>query len=309
MKTTNIPVTSNQTTRPIQLVEAVADYQEPLIISVYGAPGTGKSRLLGTAPGVGLLATENKARQTVIKTAAEFGRTVVMPDVSLNRTANPMLLASLPQTCIVLGDAVHKNWTAGAIQDEMQKIAKTITLTSPPPTCCQRHYFRWAVNRTKETGYRMLEDDRIKTIGVDTFGAFVDDVSYANYGITGVIDPKEFGFAPREDMIKEIREWLNNMSTKNLVLTHHSKEVWKDGKPTNKTQPDGKFSKIGHYTSVACEMIVTDQEFGAGRYVLKTKDCQANASIIGLELLADEEITFQNLAMQVYPESDPDFWA
>lgn len=300
----------------VGLVEADLDsYQEPLVVGLFGAPGSGKSRLLGTAPGaIGLIPTESKARQTVLKIAKEFGKKVILPaidgvETSLIRTANPMMLASLPQSCIVIGDALHKNMSPGAIQDEMQEIAASITVTSPHPTCCQRHYYRWHVNRVKHVAYCMLADSRIRTIGIDTFGTFVDDVSMANYGITGVIDPKEFGFAPREDMVKEIREFMNNMSQKNLVLTHHQKDVWKDGKPTNKQQVDGKFNKIGHYTSVMAQMVRNDK---AGEddptYVMKIHDCQANAEIIGDDLLTDENITFQNLAMCVYPDSDDSNW-
>lgn len=313
MKTIPVRPAAHAAVPPIRLIDAPDVYQAPIVVSSYGTPGSGKSRLIGTAPGsIGLLPTESKSKQTVLAIAREFGRHVILPDIDLNRTANPMLLAAIPQSCIVVGDAAHKNWSGGQIQDAMQAISKTITLTSAPPDCCQRHYYRWHVNRVKAVSYQMLADDRIRTIAVDTFGTFVDDVSYANYGVTGVIDPKEFGFAPREDMNKEIREWLNNMSVKNLVLTHHSGDVWKDGKPLKgKTKPASAFGKIGHFTSIMVEQARDDDadlDKGEPKYILRVKDCQANASIIGLDLLFDEGITFQNLALQVYPESDPDFW-
>lgn len=298
-------------TGQIKLVEAAMDYQEPLVISTYGGPGSGKSRLAGTAPGaIGLIPTERKSRQTVLRTAAEFGRKVIVPEIDLIRTDNPMLLGMMAQSCVVVGDDKHKNWTPGQIQDEMQRLSALIKLDSARPSCCQRHYFRWHVQRVKSVAFRMADDPSIRTIVIDTFGALVDDISYANYGITGVIDPKEFGFAPREDMNKEVREFLNCISHKNLVLTHHSSDVWKDGKPTNQTKPMSAFSKIGHYTSVMLEQVRNDKVAGdgAGRYVCRVKDCQANASIIGLDLLMDEDVSFATLAQQVYPESDPGFW-
>lgn len=295
----------------------LTSYQEPLVVGIFGGPGSGKSRFLASAPGdIGLIPTESKSRQTVLHDAAEFGKQVILPsingkEVSLIRTANPMMLASIPQTCIVIGDEKHKGWTAGALQDEMQKIAESITITSPAPECCQRHYYRWHVNRVKHFAYLMLDHPTIRTIGFDTFGTFVDDVSYANYGITGVIDPKEYGFAPREDMIKEIREFLNNMSRKNLVLTHHSKGVWRDGKPVaGKTQEDGKFSKLGHYVAVMVEMTRDDKKKlgDEGYYTMKVKDCQANPVLIGEDVLKDVDITFADLAMKVYPDSDEMNW-
>ena len=310
MKTTNIPQSMTGSGSPIRLVTATGGYQEPLIVCTYGTPGSGKSRLAGTAPGtIGLIPTERKSRQTVLKTAEEFGRKVIMPEIDLIRTDNPMLLGQMPQSCIVIGDAQHKGWTAGQIQDEMQEMAQKIKIDGPAPTCCQRHKFRHHVNRVKSVAFRMAAMDEIKTIVIDTFGALVEDFSYANYGVTGVIDPKEFGFAPREDMNKEVREFLNNITVKNLVLTHHSADVWKEGKPTKLTKPMSMFSKIGHYVSVMLEQKRNDKVgLGEGRYVVEVKDCQANASLIGLELLYDENIRFDQLATAVYPDTELEYW-
>lgn len=302
------------------VVADLDDKRLAMVVAVFGGPGVGKSRMLSSAPGaIGLIATESKSRATVLRDAKKFKKQVILPsmngeEISLIRTANPLMLASIPQSCIVIGDALHKNMKPGEIQDEMQEISAKITITSEHPTCCQRHYYRWHVNRVKHFSYLMLEDPRVRTIGVDTFGTFVDDVSMANYGVTGVIDPSEYGFAPREDMNKEIREWLNNMSQKNLVLTHHSKGVWKDGKPVvGKTQQDGKFSKLGHFSTVLIEMVRDDRadveaDDYTGKYVVKVRDCQESPELIGEDLLADGAITFSNLALQVFPDSEPEDW-
>lgn len=304
-------------TEKMGLVKAPATCQDPLVVGVYGGPGAGKSRFCATAPGaIGWIATESKSRQTGIKEAARLGKELYLPSIdgkemSLIRTANPMLLASLPDSCIVIGSERYKNWKPGEIQDEMQKVGAKITITSAPPDCCKRHYYRWHVNRVKHFAYQMLENEDVKTVVVDTFGTFVDDVSMANYGITGVIDPKEFGFAPREDMIKEIREFLNNMSQKNLILTHHQKQVWKDNAPTKKMTLDGKFSRLGHYISVMVHMERDDDrnvEKDEPLYKLTVQDCQANAELVGMQLLADEMISFANLATAVYPDTDEKDW-
>ena len=292
----------------IRLIIAEADYQAPLVICTSGAPGAGKSRLIGTSPGdyIGLIATESKSKQTVTRTATQFGKQVVLPDKDLIRVGNPVLISNLPNTCIVIGDAKHKDVTPGKIQDEMQEIADRITLDSDHPTCCKRHYYRWHCNRVKYSAFLMFEDSRIKTIAIDPMGQFVDDVSYANYGLTGVIDPKEFGFAPRQDMNNEIRDFLNLLSGKHLVLTHHLKDVWKDGKPTNKKKPASQFSDIGHYATVMVEQTgPSGRDIGEDdpRYILSVKDCQANAELIGLDLLQDDDITFGNLAALVYPDA------
>ncbi len=322
MRETNVPIPvpspstvtkiAAQGTHPIKLVEAT-DYQEPLIVSVYGTPGTGKSRLCGSAKGdIGLIPTERKAKQ-VIAEAQKFGRRVIIPSIDLIRTENPMLLSVLPNSCIVIGDNNHKGWTPGQIQDEMQTIGDRITLEGAPLLCCKRHYYRWHVNRVKWACFQMaLYSPNISTIVIDTFGQLVDDISYANYGLTGVIDPKEFGFAPREDMNKEVRDFLNTICHKNLILTHHASDVWKDGKPTKQTKAASAFGKIGHYTSVMLEMKrnwQADPNLGQPTFTMLVKECQANASLIGLDdLLTDDGITFSNLAQLVYPDSDAGEW-
>jgi hypothetical protein len=301
----------------IELGELSLDEQEPMCLAIFGGPGGGKSRLAGTAPGgIGLLAMENKSKQTVLTVANELGTKVYGPTVnskaiSLIRTSNQLQLSKMPKSCIVVGSDAYKGYTPGQIQDVMQRKSDEITVHSDPPACCQRHYFRWHVERVKFCGYQMLDDDRIKTIVIDPFGTFVDDVSQANYGVTGVIDPKEFGFAPREDMINEIRAFLNNMTAKNLILTHHQKEVWKDNKPTNRMQADGKFSKIGHYATVMLEMRREERKLPGGVEVTwkaVVQDCQANATLIGQEVLEGEAISFAALAMLVYPESKIETW-
>ena len=67
-KTVSLAFKPTQTTTPtggVSLVEVAAGfYQEPLIVCTYGDPGSGKSRLCGTAPGIiAILPTEHKSRQ------------------------------------------------------------------------------------------------------------------------------------------------------------------------------------------------------------------------------------------------------
>ena len=310
MKTTNIPQSTTSGTgsgsgSPIRLVEATGIYQEPLIVCTCGEWGSGKSRLIGTARNLALMPMDAKSKGTITRTCEQLGYPMpLLPNQDMIRVSNPMLLSRLPNTCIVIGDAKHKGMTPGQLQDEMQDIADTIKIDSPSPICCRRHFFRWHVERVKYAVFLMAADPRVKTIGIDPFGQFVEDVSYANYGLTGVIDPKEFGFAPRQDMNTEIRQFLNAINHKNLILTHHIKQVWKDGKPTNKYKPESQFSGIGYYANIMVEQSCDESKpEGEGRYMLRVNDCQANASLIGLDLLSDEGITFTNLAECVFPDA------
>jgi hypothetical protein len=303
------PSSTNLPTTPVGLTYAEETYHDPLVVVTSGPPGCGKSHLGATAPGLGLIPTESKSRGTVIKDAAKQGLRVKVPNQDIIRVTDPMLIATLPNTCIVSGDKRYPK--SSDIQEAMQEIAEQITLDGPPMLCCKRHYYRWHVNRVKRVAYLMLEDPEIRVIMFDTFGQFVDDVSYANYGLTGVIDPSEFGFAPRQDMNEEIRSVLNVLCRKHLILTHHQKDVWRDGKPTKQKKPSSQFSGLGHYATVQVEQYRRGQYgwweqagYEDSQYQLKVVDCQQNASLIRPEpLLYDGDISFGTLAMMVYPDA------
>ncbi len=289
----------------INLVDLTPDYQEPLVVLVYGDPGGGKSRLLGTAPGdIGVLPMERKSRQSIMRTAVEMGKRVIAPDIDLIRTARAMLIATMPDACVSLDTRMTPEDAAKKQEQAMQQKAAKIPLDGVAPACCQRCYYRWHANRSKHVAFRMSEMDNIRTIGIDTFGQLIDDFYFANYGRNEKIAPLD-----KKSFNREVSEFINQISHKNIVLTHHSTTVWKDKKPTNKTKPMSAFSRIGHYTSVMCHMIRDEDKVeGEGRYTLVVDDCQANAELIGLPVLYDGDITFANLAKLVYPESDVENW-
>lgn len=295
---------------PVPLVEVAAGgYQEPLIVSTYGEPGVGKSRLIGTAPGnIGVIPMEHKSRQSILKAAAEFGRTVIMPERDLLRVGNPMRIALLPAACVTAETYASKNWKDEDKEKqaarEMDRISKELVMDGPEPECCAMHAYRAHINRVKSVAFRMAEDDDIRTIAIDTFGQFVEDMLFANYGRTDKIIPLE-----KKSFNQEVRDFLNAISHKNLILTHHSAQIWKDNKPVpGKTKPASSFAKIGHYTSVAVHQKRSEVGEAEVSYTLQVLDCQANASLIGLDLLFDDGITFAALANAVYVDSPDGYW-
>jgi len=312
--TTTRTVNAIAGTNSVALVEMTA-YQEPLIVSTYGLPGAGKSRLIGTAPStIGVIPMEHKSRGSIIRMAQELGKKVIMPEIDMVRTGNPMLIAMLPDECVTATKFAGKNYKQEDMeklaQREMDAISKNIKIDGEQPACCSRHYYRWHVNRCKGVAFRMAVMDEIKTIAIDTFGQFCEDTLYACYGRVDKIMPMD-----RKVFNSEIRDFLNAISHKHLVLTHHSSTVWKDNKPTSQTKPTNSFSKIGHYTSVAVHQERNDnpRKDKAGnlleaQYSLTVMDCQANASLIGLELLYDSDISFSNLALAVHEESAAEDW-
>jgi hypothetical protein len=288
------------------------------VLVVYAGAGAGKSRLCGTSDHLGLLPTEAKTVGTVVRTAEALGNeTPLVPNKQLIRVADPALQTTMPKVCQKIDDPRFKRgkgeFSASAFQEEMQRISEGITIFSDPPKCCQRHYFRWHVRRMTHFGYMLLADDRVKTIAIDSFGTFCADVSYANYGTTGVISASDFGFAPREDMNKELREFLNAMSRKNLILTHHSAAVWENNQPTGRNKPESAWKGVDYFQTLEVEL-VTEEIRGAGnrveqvRYKAMCRDCQANPALIGKVLAEDDQISFSYLAAKVFPDSDPGNW-
>lgn len=292
----------------IPLVEVdTGMYQEPIALVLSGEPGAGKSRLIGTAPGkIGVLPMERKSRQSILTAAAEFGKRVVMPEIDLIRTSRAAMVSVMPEACVSPDDykAMRPEDAVKRAEGEMQRKAERMPLDGETPTCCQRCYYRFHANRSKSVALRMAKMDDISTIGIDTFGQLVDDILFANYGRNERIMPLD-----RKCFNREVCDFLNEISCKNLILTHHLSTIWKDNKPTKATKPASSFSRIGHYATVAAKMMRNDErKADEPLYTLTIEDCQANASLIGVELLADEGITFPNLARFIYPDAPDEAW-
>jgi hypothetical protein len=292
----------------IQLIELTESFQEPLAVMVYGDPGSGKSRLLGSAPDpIGLVPMERKSRQSAVKMAQEMGKRIIAPEIDLVRAARAMLTDTMPEACVSPEKYIPKYKMEDAVkiaEGEMQKKAGAIKLDQDAPKCCQRCYYRWHANRSKHVAFRFAQDPDIRTIGIDTFGQLIDDMLFACYGRNERIMPLD-----RKTFNREVMEFLNVIAVKNLVLIHHTSTIWKDNKPTNKTKPMSSFSKIGHYVNVVVKM-ERDEDVaeGDGRYKLTVEDCQANASLIGYDMLTDDLITFGGLARLVYPDAPEGAW-
>jgi len=297
----------------IPLVEVTTGmYQEPIALMLSGAPGAGKSRLIGTCPGkIGVLPMERKSRQSILRAAEEFGRTVIMPEIDLVRTARASMVGVMPEACVTGDDfkGMRPEDATKKAEGMMQRKAEMMPLDGETPTCCQRCYYRYHANRSKSIALRMAQREDIRTIGIDTFGQLVDDMLFANYGRNERIMPLD-----RKCFNREVCDFLNEISCKHLVLTHHVSTVWKDNKPTKQTKPASSFSRIGHYATVMARMERDDDRSpkqiadGEPLYKMVIEDCQANARLIGVELLADDAISFASLARLVYPDSADDAW-
>lgn len=294
-----------------------SEYQSPLVILMFGDPGAGKSRFIATAPDpIGLIPLDRKSRPTVLPHAQALGKRVIAPEIDLVKPARAALATTMLDQCVMPTDAKFKGMKGDeaekAAEREMQKLSAAIRLDGPTPECCMRCYYRWFSNRTKSIAFRMADDPKIKTIAIDTFGQFTDDILFALYGKNEKIAPLD-----RKSFNREMTDFLNQIAHKHLILTHYSAEIWNDEtkKPTGRFKPQSSWKKIGHFGNVVAEMrrvetkkMVEGQKVTVCSYELGINDCQSNPTLIGLTLLMNDDITFANLAQCVYPDAPPEQW-
>jgi len=271
---------------PIEFVELTGGEQDKLSVSSRGEQGSGKTHFAATFPSpIGVVALDRKTRATIGKTAMEMGKKIIMPKEDLIRVGNPMQLAMLPDDC--------------------GKFKKPV-FGSEMPDCCSMHFYRWHVNRIKEAAFKFAEmpEKKCKSIVIDTGSQLSEDVLYACYGRNQKIMPRDRGMYNQE-MI----DFLNAVSGKHLLITHKEKAIWKNDQPTNESRSKG-FGEIGYHVNVEIRHYRGKKnKEGWKPFYVTINQCQANASMVGEEqVLEDDQITFQMLAMLIYPDSSPEDW-
>lgn len=137
-----------------------------------------------------------------------------------------------------------------------------------------------------------LEDKEVKSIVFDTFTAvwelrrlaylaeLNEEAKAKGEGLRRNLMPQEY-FIPNTDMKMLLTQ--AKIHGKNLILVHHLKEVYKEGKPTGEMEADG-FKYTGDLADVILQSSKRD-----GKPVYTVKDCGLTLKAEGLEL---EEATF-----------------
>lgn len=262
-----------------------------LAIATFGGPGSGKTRFALTAPvgkrpkgGIGIIPLERKTKPTFLKENQQFGKRLYWPNIDLIRHDNPMQLVSMRGDC-------------GA--------TKEITNTKLAPVCCEMHYYGWHRVKVLAAYYSMLEHPDVESIVIDSGSQLKEDLLMAHYGRTNKIMSRDRG-----EFNKDWKDVLNAGQHKHLIITHHATAVWKNDKPTNLFSWDG-YNKLGHQ----CNLIIEQTyDAKAGAWGLDCVLCQNRPELMGkplpdADLFGDptnEMLTFQNVAMSVYPDADPE---
>lgn len=244
------------------------DYQEPFAVATYGLHGSGKTRLGCSMPG-------------------DIGV------IALERKTKQTAL----KTATEFGRRLiwpEQDFTAPDVNHRLSLSTMNIEQA--------KAYYRKRVNSIKETGYRMLDQKNIKSIMLDGGSELFDDVLCAEFGRSQRIMPRDRG-----PCNKEMREFLSIMASKHLIITHQAKEIWANDKPTGKYDWAG-YPHIGYNVNVLIEQYRDNK---TGEFRASVVMCQANPSLHGSDgkdILTDEALTFSNLAMMVYPESEIEEW-
>lgn len=268
----------------IEYVDLASGAVRPMVVTIYGPPGGGKTRFGITAPGdIAILPTHRKVLPTAIDIARKLGKKLVKPVETFERTTNPLWLAVAKGDC---GQTVVLNLDAAG------------------PKCCTKHYSRHLTDRMKRAALRMHAMPNVRTVMIDSATHLYEDVTFACYGRDEAIIPRDRKIANRE-----LREFYEMLGSKNLILTHEWKQVWRNEKPTTAFEMAG-WKGTGYFASVELEVTGgSESSIEDADYQLNVKRCQENAALVGKEgLLVNEGITFGNVAAAIWPDVDPEVW-
>ncbi len=184
-------------------------------IGVFGIEGTGKTRFAATAPGpIGLIALDKKSKRTFQDIASKLETQVISND-------KPFLSDA---------DSIRMAMISGDNPTGLLEIKNTYTT---------------ALKSIFDMACAFAAHPEIKTIVVDTCSQLFEMILFSHFGRRNQIQPTSRG-AANQDMI----DFVNACRSRNLVLIHRSKEIWKATGAFDKQggaikEPSGKFEQEG----------------------------------------------------------------
>jgi hypothetical protein len=257
-------------TKPVEFeLLQVGGEPDHLCIGVFGGPGTGKTRLMATAPGLGVIPLQRKTRPTVEQVLRDLypNRKVLWPKnpEEFYRYKNPMEMSLMDR-------------------DTSKK------------------FHRALFDRIKQGCWSLLENKECRTIGIDSGYTLYQLCLAAHYGKSSQISDDKTAYGPPNT---EFRELLISLQGKHVVFTTESKQAYKGKTPLDYNDPAG-YKQIGYDTNVLVETTYEDKEFYLSvrmcqdRAVLQGED--------GDRLLSGDMIEFKYLASQIRPDTNLEDW-
>jgi len=249
-----------------QFVPLTGNTPDKLAVATFGSAGAGKTRLTVTMPGkIGVIPLDRKQRRTIERAAAELG---------------------LPKGKIVFP------------KQDFVRLSKPMELVMMDAEG-QMKFYREHVNKIKDAVFTLAEASDIDSISIDPCTQLCEDVLFANYGRDQKIYPRDRGA-----FNSELKQIFASIQHKQVMLPFESRPIWKNDKPTAKNEWVG-WSKLDYNVNVIVEQTgppyTEKEEYDFG---VTMRLCQDRPDLIGDTVLMDDNITWEMLALHIYPDGE-----
>jgi hypothetical protein len=243
---------------------------DKLFLGVFGKAGTGKTRIMATAPGLAVIPLQRKTRPTVEQVLKELypGRKVWWPKNA---------------------DEFYKYKNPGAMA--MMTVDES------------RTFYRELVDKIKAACWSLLDHPEVKTIGIDSGYTLYQMIVAAYYGRSMKFSSEKFAWEPPNT---EMRMLLESLQTKHLVFTTESKEAYQGKNGLGYDDPAG-YKQLGYEANVLVETHYSVAD-GFWLDVRMCQDRAALQGQDGQRLLMGEMVEFKYLAKELRPDSEIEDW-
>jgi hypothetical protein len=243
---------------------------DKLFIGSFGRPGTGKTRLMATAPGLGVIPLQRKTRPTVEQVIRDLypNRKVYWPKNAeeLYKYKNPMEMALM----------------------EREESIK---------------FYRALADRIKYACWSLLDHPDVKTIGIDSGYNLYQIIVAAYYGRSMRFSAEKTAWEPPNS---EMRELLTSLQTKHVVITTESKESYQGKNALGYDEPSG-YKQLGYEANVLLEHRFSVEE-GFWVDVRMCQDRASLMGEEGQKILMGDLVEFKYLAKELRPASSLADW-
>jgi len=254
----------------VEFEELTLGYRDNLFLGVFGRPGTGKTRLMATAPGLAVIPLQRKTRPTVEQVLKELypKRTVLWP----------------------------KN------HDEFYRYGRPLEM-SMMKVDESKAFYRSLVDKIKASCWRLLDDKRCRTIGIDSGKTLYDMIVSAHYGRSTRFSAEKTAWEPPNT---EMRTFLESLQPKHVIFTTESKEAYLKKESLGYDEPAG-YKPIGYEANVLVETKYSIEE----GFWIDVRMCQDRAALQGEEgqkILMGDMCEFKYLAAQLRTDTSYEDW-
>jgi hypothetical protein len=253
-----------ETHQRAKFVELSAIEPDKLAVGSYGQAGTGKTEFITSAleiGNVGVIPLDRKTRRTLSKSQEKY-----------SSFGNKIFFPP----------------------EDFIRHAKPMELALMNEEAAKKYYSDH-IARIEDALFTLAERKDIAVIAIDSGTQLWEDILFKHYGRAQRIMPRDRGPA-NQDM----RDLLNSLQHKHLIITHQATEVWKNDKPSGKFEWSG-WSKMDYYVNTIIEHTYDEKK---NEYGLTVRLCQDRPDLIGEEIATDENITFATLGNMIYPDGD-----